>query len=254
TPHPSSVIEAHAKFDWLESMGLTAIDCLLDIATVNHQLTVLASGGVRNPLDVVRAQALGASAVGMAGSMLRVAMSDGAEGVTEVLNLFKTRIRQVYALLGVRTGAQLTQTDVMVTWASAERARARNIDVTRFADRARISRTRLVQRNTVIDPTPIEPSKSTYHDTFTSAVPTRRVGPLRMSGAAFDGAEEIDVPLATYEAPLWPSVGRGAKISRMLSSGITATVHDERMTRSVLFTAPDAGTAQAAAEIIQTRF
>src|SRR5699024_8951727 len=138
TPHPSSVIEAHAKFDWLESMGLTAIDCLLDIATVNHQLTVLASGGVRNPLDVVRAQALGASAVGMAGSMLRVAMSDGAEGVTEVLNLFKTRIRQVYALLGVRTGAQLTQTDVMVTGASAERARARNIDVTRFADRARI--------------------------------------------------------------------------------------------------------------------
>ena len=138
TPHSSSVIDAHAKFDWLESMGLTAIDCLLDIATVNHQLTVLASGGVRNPLDVVRAQALGASAVGMAGSMLRVAMSDGAEGVTEVLNLFKTRIRQVYALLGVGTATQLAQTDVIVTGASAERARARNIDVTRFADRARI--------------------------------------------------------------------------------------------------------------------
>src|SRR5699024_6216680 len=119
-------------------MGLTAIDCLLDIATVKHQLTVLASGGIRNPLNVVRAQGLGASAVGMAGSMLRVAMSDGAEGVTEVLNLFKTRIRQVYALVGVRTAAQLTQTDVMVTGASAERARARNIDVTRFADRARI--------------------------------------------------------------------------------------------------------------------
>jgi len=99
---------------------------------------VLASGGVRNPLDVVRAQALGASAVGMAGSMLRVAMSDGAQGVTEVLNLFKTRIRQVYALLGVGTATQLAQTDVIVTGASAERARARNIDVTRFADRARI--------------------------------------------------------------------------------------------------------------------
>src|SRR5699024_7466265 len=119
-------------------MGLTAIDCLLDIATVNHQLTVLASVGVRHPLDGVRSQAPGASAGGMAGSMLRVAMSDGAEGVTEVLNLFKPRIRQVYALLGVRTAAQLTQTDVMVTGASAERARARNIDVTRFADRARI--------------------------------------------------------------------------------------------------------------------
>lgn len=138
TPHPSSVIDAHAKFDWLEPMGLTAIDCLLDIATIKHDVTVLASGGGRNPLDVVRAQALGASAVGIAGVMLRVAMSDGAEGVTEVLNLWKTRIRQLYALLGVRSAEHLTATDVIITGSSAERARARNIDVTRFADRVRI--------------------------------------------------------------------------------------------------------------------
>ncbi|MGO1536117.1 MAG: hydroxymethylglutaryl-CoA reductase, partial [Yaniella sp.] len=106
----------------------------------------------------------------------------------------------------------------------------------------------------MIDPTVIEPSKSTYQDTFTTAVPTRWVGPLRMSGAAFDGVEELDVPLATYETPLWPSVGRGAKISRMLTSGITATVHDERMTRSVLFNATDASAAQTAADTIQARF
>lgn len=138
TPHPSSVIDAHAKFDWLEPMGLTAIDCLLDIATSNDDVTVLASGGVRNPLDVVRAQALGASAVGMAGTMLRVALSDGAQGVTEVLQLWQTRIRQVYALLGVATAEELTATDVIITGTSAERARARNIDVTRLADRVRM--------------------------------------------------------------------------------------------------------------------
>src|SRR5699024_12524791 len=75
-----------------------------------------------------------------------------------------------------------------------------------------------------------------------------------MSGAAFDGVEELDVPLATYETPLWPSVGRGAKISRMLTSGITAPVHDERMTRSVLFNATDASAAQTAADTNQARF
>ncbi|MDN6457168.1 MAG: type 2 isopentenyl-diphosphate Delta-isomerase [Yaniella sp.] len=138
TPHASSVIDAHAKFDWLEPMGLTAVDCLLDLAQSAQEVTVLASGGVRNPLDVVRAQALGAKAVGMAGVMLRVAMSDGADGAIEVLNLWKTRIRQIYALLGVRAAEELTSTDVMVTGRSAQRARARNIDVTRFADRVRI--------------------------------------------------------------------------------------------------------------------
>ena len=138
SPHPSTVIDAHAKWDWLEPMGLTAVDCLLDLASTQSDLTVVASGGVRNPLDVVRAQALGARAVGLAGVMLRVAMSDGAEGVTEVLNLFTTRIRQVYALLGAANANQLRSTDVIITGASAERARARNIDVTRFADRFRI--------------------------------------------------------------------------------------------------------------------
>lgn len=141
TPHPSGAIDAHAKWDWLEPMGLTAIDCLLDLSTVPQpeDLTVLASGGVRNPLDVVRAQALGAKAVGLAGAMLKVAMSDGAEGVTEVIELFKTRLRQVYALLGVANIDQLAyETDVIITGSSAERARARNIDVTRFADRFRI--------------------------------------------------------------------------------------------------------------------
>jgi len=139
SPHPSSVIDAHAKWDWLEPMGLSAVDCLLDLTGgIPEELTIVASGGVRNPLDVVRAQALGANAVGLAGVMLRVAMSDGAEGVTEVLELFATRIRQVYALLGVATADQLRGTDVMITGASAERARARNIDVTRFADRFRI--------------------------------------------------------------------------------------------------------------------
>ncbi len=139
TPHPSNVIDAHAKWDWLEPMGLTAVDCLLDLSRVQHQdLTVVASGGVRTPLDVVRAQALGANAAGLAGTMLRVAMSDGAAGVTEVLELFKTRIRQIYALLGAANASQLRATDVMITGTSAERARARNIDVTRFADRFRI--------------------------------------------------------------------------------------------------------------------
>lgn len=138
TPHVSSVIDAHAKFDWLEPMGLTAVDCLVDLAKSTQDVTVLASGGVRSPLDVVRAQALGARAVGLAGVMLRVAMSDGADGVIQVLNLWKQRIRQIYALLGVRTAEGLTATDVMVTGSSAQRARARNIDVTRFADRVRI--------------------------------------------------------------------------------------------------------------------
>ncbi|HLS01803.1 MAG TPA: hydroxymethylglutaryl-CoA reductase [Beutenbergiaceae bacterium] len=85
-----------------------------------------------------------------------------------------------------------------------------------------------------------------------TTIPTRWVGPIRMSGNAVTG--EFHVPLATYETPLWPSVGRGARISRMVEGGIRATVVDERMTRSVLFIADSAADAYHAAGQIASRF
>ncbi|MEV6332414.1 hydroxymethylglutaryl-CoA reductase [Streptomyces sp. NPDC051909] len=83
-------------------------------------------------------------------------------------------------------------------------------------------------------------------------VPMRWVGPVRMSGNL--GAFETEVPLATYESPLWPSVNRGAKISRQVEEGIIATLVDDRMTRSVIVEATDAHTAHLAAQEIHRRF
>ncbi|NKQ28270.1 hydroxymethylglutaryl-CoA reductase, partial [Streptomyces galbus] len=84
-----------------------------------------------------------------------------------------------------------------------------------------------------------------------AGVPMRWVGPLRISGNV--ARTETQVPLATYESPLWPSVGRGAKVSRLAEKGIVATLVDERMTRSVLVEATDAATALAAARSIHAR-
>ncbi|PIQ42748.1 MAG: hydroxymethylglutaryl-CoA reductase [Gammaproteobacteria bacterium CG11_big_fil_rev_8_21_14_0_20_46_22] len=69
-------------------------------------------------------------------------------------------------------------------------------------------------------------------------IPMKSVGPLKLVG---DVDAEVLVPLATYETPLWPSVGRGAKLSR-LCGGIQVSLLDERMTRSVLFEADSART------------
>ncbi|MCX5127181.1 hydroxymethylglutaryl-CoA reductase [Streptomyces sp. NBC_00193] len=85
-----------------------------------------------------------------------------------------------------------------------------------------------------------------------AGVPLKWVGPLRISGNVAN--VETEVPLATYESPLWPSVNRGAKISRLVEQGIVATLIDERMTRSVLVTAQDAQTAYLAALEVDARF
>ena len=64
-----------------------------------------------------------------------------------------------------------------------------------------------------------------------AAIPMRVVGPVRIISQEVD--EEVPLPLATLESPLWPSTHRGARACTH-AGGIRAVVVDERMTRSVL--------------------
>lgn len=90
------------------------------------------------------------------------------------------------------------------------------------------------------------------NDMSYAAVPLQWVGPVRITGNVVDDA--VDIPLATYETPLWPSVGRGARISTLTEKGIVATLIDERMTRSILLEADDAYTALTAVNTLKDRF
>ena len=80
-------------------------------------------------------------------------------------------------------------------------------------------------------------------------IPMQFVGPLKISGNVMTG--DFEVPLATYETPLWPSVNRGARVSMNCARGIKCSLVDERMTRSVLFEAPDASAAVLALQQIK---
>jgi len=78
-------------------------------------------------------------------------------------------------------------------------------------------------------------------------IPMKSVGPIKIKGFV---NQDISVPLATLEAPLWFSVSRGARVS-MLSGGITTTVLDSRMARSIILEASDATTAFICAQKIK---
>src|SRR5690625_4009880 len=84
-----------------------------------------------------------------------------------------------------------------------------------------------------------------------AGIPMRWVGPMLVSGNVVSG--EYEVPLATFETPLWPSVRRGAVISKNTERGIVATLVDERMTRSVLFETEDAAHALQTAQSLSAR-
>ncbi len=82
-------------------------------------------------------------------------------------------------------------------------------------------------------------------------VPLQWVGPVKITGPEID--VETELPLATYEAPVFATVNRGARVATA-SGGIKAVVIDERMSRSVLFEAPDAIVAFQCLEKIKAEF
>lgn len=122
-----------ADFGYLAGWGQSAVECLLDAPSDAPPL--LASGGVRTPLDVVRALALGARAVGVSGTFLRVVLDGGAEALLSALRAWDTQLRALLTVLGARTAADLLTTDLIVGGATAEFARARAIDITSLAHR-----------------------------------------------------------------------------------------------------------------------
>lgn len=81
-------------------------------------------------------------------------------------------------------------------------------------------------------------------------LPTEWIGPISITGNVME--EQVSVPMATYETPLWPSTGRGARVSRQ-AGGVRCTLVDERMTRSVVVRARDGAAAFQAWQSISSR-
>ena len=125
-------------YSYLTGWGQSTALCLLEALSGEEPvgLPVLASGGVRNPLDVVRSLALGACAVGASGHVLRTLVKEGPEALRRELSTWGDHVRTLMTLLGAADVAQLRRTDVVVTGRTAEQARLLGVDLTRLAHRS----------------------------------------------------------------------------------------------------------------------
>ncbi|OFQ99342.1 type 2 isopentenyl-diphosphate Delta-isomerase [Alloscardovia sp. HMSC034E08] len=97
-------------YSFLENWGITTIRSLMDtmaaVADANKKPMVIASGGVRHPLDIVKYLALGADAVGLSAAFLQSITSseDADEAVRktiELVQMWDTQCAQIMALIGV---------------------------------------------------------------------------------------------------------------------------------------------------------
>lgn len=103
----------YKDMDYLELWGQTTVESLLESASYQQDMDILASGGVRTPLDAVKCLALGASAVGMSRPFLNQVEN---YGITETLNYteqFTDHMKKIMTMLDVKTIKDLKQTQMV---------------------------------------------------------------------------------------------------------------------------------------------
>jgi len=99
--------------DWGIATPVAVVESLV------AQLPIIATGGVRNGLDVARALALGATLVGIGFPFLKAA-SESYEKVCELLESIVAQLKVAMQLSGSATIAQLRQADIVLTGATHE--------------------------------------------------------------------------------------------------------------------------------------
>ena len=90
------------KSTYLENIGYTIAESLEFAAPYRDKIDIIASGGIRNPLDVVKCLALGAKAVGVSKTFLEILVNDGKEALIDEIEKWKKELKFLMILMNAK--------------------------------------------------------------------------------------------------------------------------------------------------------
>lgn len=90
------------KSTYLENIGYTTAESLEFAAPYRDKIDVIASGGIRNPLDVIKCLALGAKAVGVSKTFLEILVNDGKETLIDEIEKWKKELKFLMILMNAK--------------------------------------------------------------------------------------------------------------------------------------------------------
>ncbi|MCD8891774.1 type 2 isopentenyl-diphosphate Delta-isomerase [Staphylococcus nepalensis] len=120
---------SYKDMDYLSLWGQTTVESLLESTSYQRDMDILASGGVRSPLDVIKCLALGASAVGMSRPFLNQVEN---YGITETLNYteqFTEHMKKIMTMLDARSPKDLKNAQMIFGPKLQSWIDQRNIDI-----------------------------------------------------------------------------------------------------------------------------
>lgn len=99
---------------YLNEWGQTTVQSLLNLQDVVDTVEILASGGVRHPLDMVKCFVLGAKGVGLSRTVLELVEKYPVEQVVDIVNGWKDDLRLIMCALNCKTIADLRNVNYLL--------------------------------------------------------------------------------------------------------------------------------------------
>jgi isopentenyl-diphosphate delta-isomerase len=114
--------------DW----GIPTTSSIVEVATECQKLSVIASGGIMNALDIAKSIRLGASCTGMAGYFLKILLNKGVEETFHEVNLIHEDLKLIMAALGKKNLQSLRLSPIIIKGDTHHWLTERGIDTKRI--------------------------------------------------------------------------------------------------------------------------
>ncbi|HEN0625372.1 type 2 isopentenyl-diphosphate Delta-isomerase [Streptococcus agalactiae] len=99
---------------YLNTWGQTTAQSLINAQSMMDKMDILASGGIRHPLDMVKCLVLGAKAVGLSRTVLELIERYPVDDVIAILNSWKEDLRMIMCALNCKKITDLRQVNYIL--------------------------------------------------------------------------------------------------------------------------------------------
>lgn len=124
-----------SAFSFFNDWGIPTTVSIAEAKAAGRGVSVIGSGGVQNSLDIAKAIALGADAVGVAGYFLKILMKERVEALVEELHLIHGEIAMMMTALGARNILELQQVPIIISGNTHHWLSERSIDTKQYSQR-----------------------------------------------------------------------------------------------------------------------
>ncbi len=100
-------IRSDFPMSYMEDWGQSTVLSLLEAQDFVDKIDIVASGGIRHPLDMIKSLALGAKAVGISGTILHSLLEVGIDATVDMIERWKMECTYIMTALGAKNIQEL---------------------------------------------------------------------------------------------------------------------------------------------------